>query len=152
MTWASAADVLALTGETVTDPQVAMAQGIVELFAGTDEDADADQSARALKCLKRAVAYQAGWMNTQIDLFARLEVTTLSQDGVSLQPATVDAQLLAPLAGRWLDRLPWRRSRSVFTGNRPGDRYDGIQAARDNVLYERDDERDGKPWIPLHTS
>lgn len=151
MTWATAAEVLDLTGATVTDAQLAQAQGIVELYAETTEAADADQSAKTLRTLKRAVAYQAAWMTTQIDLFARLEVTSLSQDGVSLTPSEPDAQFLAPLAARWLAKLPWRRSRSVFTGNRPGDHYNGIQAARDNVLYERDDERDGKPWLPLYS-
>ncbi|HVL63446.1 MAG TPA: hypothetical protein VM430_18865 [Microbacterium sp.] len=151
MAWATEAEVLALTGRTVTADQVAQAQAIIELFAETTPEADADQSAKTLRLLNRAVSWQAAWMATQIDIDARVDVQTLSQDGVSTQFSGDDAQYLAPLAARCLNKLPWRRSRSVFTGNRPGDRYDGIQAARDNVVYERDDERDGQEWIPLYS-
>jgi hypothetical protein len=151
MAWATEAEVLALTGRTVTADQVAQAQAIIELFAETTPEADADQAAKTLRLLNRAVSWQAAWMATQIDVDARVDVQTLSQDGVSTQFADEDAQYLAPLAKRCLNKLPWRRSRSVFTGNRPGDRYNGIQAARDNVVYERDDERDGQQWIPLYS-
>lgn len=151
MAWTTEAEVLALTGRTVTAEQVAQAQAIIELFADTTPDADADQTTRTLRLLNRAVAWQAAWMATQIEVDARVDVQTLSQDGTSTQFANDDAQLLAPLAARCLNKLPWKRSRSVFTGNRRGDRYDGIQAARDNVVYERDDDRDGQPWIPLYS-
>lgn len=151
MAWATAAEALALTGRTVTDEQVAQAQAVIELFADVTQDADADQSAKTLRLLNRAVSWQAAWMATQIDVDARVDVTTLSQDGTSTTFAGDDAQVLAPLAKRCLDRLPWKRSRSVWTGAPRGVGYNGIQAARDNVVYESHDDIDGQPWLPLYS-
>lgn len=151
MAWATAAEVLTITGVSVTDAEVLLAQPIIELFSSTTPDADDDQSARTLHVLKYATAYQAAWMKEQIDVTARVDVASLSQDGVSLTPANDDAQLLAPLANRWLGKLPWRRSRSVFTGGRTVLARSGIQQARENVVYEADDDADGKPWIPLYS-
>jgi hypothetical protein len=149
--WVTAARALELIGETVTDADIARAQPVIELYSGTSPDADADHTARTLRALEYAVSYQAAWMATQIDTTARMDVSTLSQDGVSLTPAHEDAQLLAPLAKRWLDRLPWRRSRSVWTGSKPGATRELLEQARENVVYEADDERDGQEWIPLYS-
>ncbi len=149
MAWVTAARALELIGETVTDADLARAQPIIELYAGTSPDANADLTARTVRALEYAVSYQAAWMATQVDTTARVDVTTLSQDGVGVTMAHDDAQLLAPLAKRWLDRLPWRRSRSVFTGAPIGVGRSLIEQARDNVVRDVDDERDGLEWTPL---
>ncbi len=149
MAWVTAARALELTGDTVTDADLGRAQPIIELYAGVDFGATADLTPRVFKYLEYAVSYQAAWMATQIDTTARVDVTTLSQDGVSLTLAHEDAQLLAPLAKRWLDRLPWRRSRSVFPGAPIGGGRSLHEQARDNVVRDVDDERDGQEWRPL---
>jgi hypothetical protein len=149
--WVTAAQALDLIGETVVDADIARAQPIIELYAGTTQEADADQAPKTLRILAMAVAYQAAWMATQIDTTNRVDVSNISQDGVSMTFAHADAQLLAPLAERWLCRLPWRRSRSVFTGGRVAPDRSLIDQARENVVYESDDERDGLGWIPLYS-
>lgn len=151
MAWVTVAQALDLIGKTVTDADIAEAQPIIELFSGTSPAADADQTSRTLRTLAYAVSYQAAWMATQIDTEARVDVNQISQDGVSVTMQHEDAQLLAPLAKRWLDRLPWKSSRSVFTGGSTTLDRTLIQQARDNVVYESDDERDGLGWIPLYS-
>lgn len=152
MAWVTDVEALEITGSAVTEADILLAQPIIELYSETSPDADDDQTAKTLKTLKYATAYQAAWMKTQIDVTARMDVASLSQDGVSFTPSTDDSQLLAPLAARWLGRLPWKRSRSVFTGGRLPVGASGIQQARENVVYERDDE-DGVngPWLPLYS-
>ena len=151
MAWVTAVQALDLIGVTVTDADIARAQPIIELFSGTSPAADDDQTARTLRTLAYATAYQAVWMATQIDTEARVDVSQISQDGVSMQMLDDDSQLLAPMAKRWLNRLPWRRSRSVFTGVRSGAGRNLLDQARENVVYESDDDRDGLGWRPLAT-
>lgn len=152
MSWATGAQATTITGQAVTDAQCDAAQYVIELFSDTTQDADADQSPRTLRLLGSAVAYQAAWMIGQIDVMNRIAVLSSSQDGMSFQTDDDDALLLAPLAKRALDRLPWRRSRSVWTGRRGGaTRRNQLEAARDNVVLEAEDEIDGRAWRPLHS-
>lgn len=151
MSWATGAQATALTGVTLTDANVAVAQPIIEIFAGTTQDADPDQSVRTLRLLRYAVSYQAAWQLNQIDVLTRTDVSALSQDGMSTTPGHEDALVLAPLAKRCLDQLPWRRSRSVQVGPPPGaGAPDQLDLARLNVVREQDDE-DAHPWLPLYS-
>jgi hypothetical protein len=109
MAWATEDDVVALTGQAVTTDELAMAQALIEGAIGrTEAMATAEMVASDLEWLRRATSYQAVWMAGQPDLFTRMNVKQLSQDGLS---ATMneDALLLAPLAKRELKRLSWRR-------------------------------------------
>lgn len=114
MPWATGADVVALTGKPANDEKIAVAQSHVELFIGrTEATATAELSARDLEWLKRAVAYQAVWLEGQPDIDTRLNVTQMSQDG---QQATLagDALILAPLAKLAIRKLSFMgRNRSI---------------------------------------
>lgn len=145
--WATVSDVLTYTGLTVESAEVLRAQAIIELFAGagatvegTSDDANI-VGGYNLRLLKKAVAYQAGWMTEHPDVFTNVDVTNFSQDGASASQGHANAALLAPLAKRCLDRLTWnlsplkahhRRQPWYNTGNRDS-------AVRDDEL----------PWIPL---
>lgn len=108
MAWCTGADVVALTGTPADDEKIAMAQGHIELAIGRTEASAADDlSARDLDWLRRAVSYQAAWLEGQADINTRLDVTQLAQDGMQATFAG-DGLILAPLAKRALKRLSWR--------------------------------------------
>lgn len=124
MVWATASDVLTLTGKTVQDADVDQAVAVVELLGGAlvASAADAILSARNLEWLRRAVAYQCAFMVEYPDYFTRMDVSAFTQDGTS---ATIkaDGLVLAPLARRCLKRLSWRGVRTVRPSiNRTNDR------------------------------
>lgn len=112
--WASVSDVSVITGEDVSDQQLAQAQGVIELLVGRTPEANLLMRAADLRWLMRAVAWQAAWLKAKPDLTSQTDVNSVSQDGAQadLKP---DALILAPLARRALKRLSWRGNRSVFT-------------------------------------
>src|SRR5690349_17693506 len=112
--WASVLDVTVITGVTVTDQQLATAQGVIELLVGRTAEATALIRTKDLVWLKRAVAYQAAWLPGKADLLTQTDVNSFSQDGATAD-LKGDAQLLAPLARRAIKKLSWRGNRSVHT-------------------------------------
>lgn len=142
-TWATVHDVYLRTGQNVSEQTLLQAQDIIDLFSGTSFAAYHQISPRNLRHLNRAVAYQAGWMPSRPDLFTHQDVDTVSQDGASYTPGHANAQLLAPMARRWLARLTW--------ANKPwrvrhgyGSTYDDDAGPRDSAAAD-----DSKVWIPL---
>ena len=115
MAWATVAETLTYTGITVTEAEVQQAQFIVELFCDTTEEAsDAGLiSSKNLRFLKMAVAYQAAWITEHPDLFTHVDVSTMLQDGLQFTRGHENATLLAPLARRAINRLSWKRNRSI---------------------------------------
>ncbi len=115
MAWATTSDVATYTGVTVTAAQVEQAQGVVEIFADVTEDASDDGliSAKNLRLLEQAVAYQAAWITQHPDAFTNQDASSISQDQVSATFAHANAAILAPLAKRCIDRLSWRRNRGL---------------------------------------
>jgi hypothetical protein len=107
--WADAADVLLWTGIEVADDAVMRAQDIIELYASTTYVA-VDISPKNLRHLNRAVAYQAGWMSLNPDLYISRDVDSASVDGSSYTPAHESAHLLAPLARRHIRQLTWKQA------------------------------------------
>ncbi len=144
--WATTADVLALTGQTVTDAQITMAQGVMDVFSGTTIEAQAQHKVRDLRLLKMACAYQCVWQIAQIDVTSRTDVTEVEQDGAKFKPAGPDALLLAPLAARCLRQLSWKRARSVrvCAGEH---RYRNIEAYASAWLRDQTEITPG--WCPL---
>lgn len=117
-TWATVADVAALTGVTVTQAFVNQAAAIISQKTGAVDDTTIFPagfiSKRDMYWLKQAVCYEAAWMISQPDLFGRLDATQVQvgrADGVQLK---ADANVLAPLARGALKRLSWRGSRTVM--------------------------------------
>lgn len=152
--WATAQDVQSLTGKVVDDLVVLQAQAVIELTSG-GRVASLDStllSTRNLDWLRRAVSYQAAWMVDQPDLFTRMDVSTMSQDGAS---ATIrrDGLVLAPLARHCLKRLSWRGMRTIKpsinrTNDRAGYRFSdapdlpgSVQSAYTSSAYD-----DDLPW------
>lgn len=152
--WAVAADVLSITGVTVTDAQVLTAQFIIEIFADISPDASFDSnlggiatgliSQKNLRYLKFAVCYQAAWMLAHPDTFTNVDATNMSQDGVSFTHSNINAGVLAPLAKRCVDRLTWRRpNRSIRIAKRLDPSFQYNFGSRDSA--PADDARD---WTP----
>jgi hypothetical protein len=86
---------------------------IVELFAGVSVDAADSLKPRDVRLLAYAEAYQAAWMQSQSDVTGRMDVTQVVQDGVQYSKDDPDAHVLAPLAKRCINRLSWRKSRTL---------------------------------------
>lgn len=146
-TWCDAARVLELTAIVVTNPQLLIAQGVIETFVDVDPADPGDISDRDRERLAKALAYQAGWMfsptEVKIDQFTHTDVSQLSQDGMSTVYAHPDAAELAPLAKRNIDMLSWNASGPVGGGRRRRG-YADWDAVRDAVLA---DEVQTQPWV-----
>lgn len=113
MAWATIAETYTYTGITVGQDNIDTAQAMIELFADVTEDTNANISAKNLRLLKMAVAYQAAWMSDHPDLFTHVDVSTMLQDGIQFTYAHANAGIIAPMAWRALNRLSWKRSRNI---------------------------------------
>lgn len=143
--WADISDVYTYTGETATEQDMARAQDMIDLFSGTTFSSYNNLTTRNLRILNRAVAYQAGWMIHRPDLYTHMDVSSISQDGASHTPATANAQLLAPMAQRWLSRLTWANQPwRVRRGYGHYDMYSDQLGPRDSAAAD-----DMKHWFPL---
>lgn len=117
-TWATAGDVLALTGLTPSALQLTQANMIIEVFSRrvyTDvmpAGGTPRIGARDLEWMKRAVAFQSVWMAGQPDFFTRLDVTTITEGrkSIGLKEQTL---MVAPMARMALSRVSWQKTRSV---------------------------------------
>lgn len=110
MPWADVESVELTYGQVVTDQDIAIAQDIVEVFAGTTELASDNEliSTRNLRLLEKAVAYQAIFVRDHPDILSVMDTTGVSQDGLSATYQHDNAALLAPMAKRCIDRLSWK--------------------------------------------
>ncbi|WP_354643865.1 hypothetical protein [Kitasatospora camelliae] len=141
--WTDAATVLSVTGVDVTDGSITQAQADIEIFTGrTYADTERIRS-RDLYWLGRAVAYQAAWRPGQPGIESRMDTTAQSQDGVSANFGP-DAVVLAPMAARAINRLSWRRSRTVHIRS---PYVDGNTWLGPDPLAEGNDE--SQPWFPM---
>lgn len=137
MTWATAANVLALTGKTVTDATVAEASAVIDIYANRTEDASAGMSPRDLGWLMRACSFQAAWMPTQPGYHQRNSYQEITQDGMQIVYGKEWQVSLAPLAARALKNLSWKTSRTQrivsvrtplgWTGDPLLEQYDHLQ-------------------------
>lgn len=132
-TWATAADVLTYTGETVDDDAMLRAQAAIDVNSGRlYEDAERIGS-RDRYWLKLATAYQAAWQAGQPDEFVRLDVTSTGS-GQSSQNGTPSWLLLGPHAAQALRRVSWLGSGSLHV-RAPGETSD-----RRREVYGDDDD------------
>jgi len=146
MAWATLAEITEYPGgDQVTTAHLALAQDLVEIFAGVTEDAS-DQdlvSSRDLRLLNRAVIYEAIFVSDHPEVLTVHDVESASGDGISAQYRTANAQFIAPLADRCINRLSWRQR--GLRVRRRGARYDlDDRGNRDSAV--RDDDR---LWTPL---
>jgi hypothetical protein len=140
-TWATAADVLSLTGTgDATMAELTMANAIVELISGRLYTEAAERTGRRdHEWMRRAVAYQVPWMRAQPDLFERLDLSTM--DGLKVEQMGL---LLAPLSKAAINKLSWRRSRSLHVRS---PFVDGPGPLSPNPTAEVNDAYES--WTPL---
>jgi hypothetical protein len=141
--WADADTALAVTGVEVTDQQLLQAQADIEILTGRIWDDTARIRPRDLYWLGRAVAFQAVWAAGQPGLETRMDITSSTQDGVSAN-LTGDAVILGPKAARAINRLSWRRSRTIHVRS---PFVDGSNWLGVNPLAESNDEL--QHWSPM---
>lgn len=115
--WASAAEVLAITGQGVETVDVAVASGVIEIYANRTEAASAGLTTRDLGWLKSATAWQCVWQIDQPGYSARSVASSYSQDGMSVSHSAEWNVALAPLAARALKNLSWKGSRTIRVAN-----------------------------------
>lgn len=116
MAWATTDEATGYVGVAVSSEQLATAQPVIDIWSGLEWTVNFETTrlkSRDLYLLKLAVSYQAKWMADQIDVLNRTDVESVTQDGMSFKNAHVDAQLLAPMAKRALDRVSWRKARTI---------------------------------------
>lgn len=138
--WVTDKEVSTLTGATVDDATIAQAQGVIELRTGVLAEQFPALWGRDARWLARAVAYQAAFMAEHPDMFSRMGVDSLGQDGQSMS-GRGSYLTLAPLARVAIRRLSWKGTRST------------TQEAASAAATVDDDELDGLgrplPWRPL---
>lgn len=140
--WATAQQVIDITGVTVTDVQLGQAQASIEMFSNRIYPDTGRIRARDLYWLRMAVAYQAVWMIGQFDLHTRLDANQVQQDGVV---ANLDARAmsLGPEAKQALQRCSWMRSRTIHVRSA----FEDGQRGYGSVLNEASDEQHS--WTPM---
>lgn len=146
MAWATAAEVLALTGASATDAQILQAHTIVELYGEVTQESDETLSSRDLRLLKLATVYQCAWMisGAHPDLFSRTQVSELTQDQVSGKLAHDQALMLAPLANQALIRLSWMRPGAIKVERRAP--LTSLEAWQEAFLR---DQEPAQYWLPM---
>ncbi|HEX8106102.1 MAG TPA: hypothetical protein VF516_00175 [Kofleriaceae bacterium] len=151
-TWATIETVFAVTRREVSEDDLALAQSIIEDFAGTDVDFTDDSAigTRNQRYLRKAVCWQAAWLSTHPDALDAMDVTGVSGDGVSAQHATDTAAFMAPMARRCLNRVTWRNGPiRIRPGRRAGvvDSGDRDDAVRDDAFVWSPLSSEGSPRI-----
>lgn len=111
-TWATVQDVLTYSGVSVTDAQLAIAAGTVDIAAARTYDDVSRVGSRDRYWLKLAVCYQAAWFTAQYDAFTRMDIDALGQTR-SMTHFGPNAMILAPFAKKALKRVSWLKSRSL---------------------------------------
>ena len=122
MPWATVADVLAMTGETVSVADVALASAMIDTKAGTSDDLpDEALGARDRATLKKATCWQAPWIKANPGLLTDREASTqTSSAGTSDRRESVTAVMYAPMAMLELRNLSWAGTRTEYVPpNRP---------------------------------
>lgn len=140
--WVDIDQVLSLTGETVTETNMAVAQGILSVITEVDPEllpTDLRDSDR--RKLEDMLSYQAPWVAKRVDLFAEVDVSRVSQDGLSVDYASQYSTKLAPLAMMCFQRLSWNR-RGIKTKKR-GRRFSDIPDVQAAVLRGEVDDPTG---------
>ncbi len=151
-TWATLDDVYTVTRREVSENSLVVAQAIIEDLAGTDQeftDPDSNISGRNQRYLRKAVCWQAPWVESHPDILDVMDVTGVSADGVSAQYKTDTAAFLAPLARRCLNRVTWLNGPIRVQGPRravvdAGNRDDAV---RDDAFAWTPMRAEGSPRV-----
>lgn len=121
-------DVLELTNRNLNQSLINRAQSIIEIYVNKLESEVT--GARDLELLKRAVAYQAAYMDENEDIvFEQIAASTISQNdsATTFKPGDTVSPWIAPLAVMTCKKLSFTNSRSIATGKiapNPAPNYD----------------------------
>lgn len=113
-TWATPTEASDWTRCSLDQQDLNAAYPIITIWAGVTTDARPTLKPRDLLMLQYAEAYQAAWMQSQVDVTGRMDVTQVVQDGAQYSVNDPDAMVLAPLAKRCVQRLSWCKSRTLI--------------------------------------
>lgn len=114
LTWATVAEVAAITGKTVTTEALALASSVVSTFSGADVEAPADSITNVdRRHLRRATAWQAVFMKPGLTT-ERENAASITSDTQAIVREDRADVILAPLARRELLSLSWVGTRSVL--------------------------------------
>jgi hypothetical protein len=117
-TWATVADVLAVTGQTRDAAVVTLASSIIETYSGAVPDTpEAAISDKDRRHLMRATSWQAAWLTPAriASLVTEREnAKSVSADSVRIERESASDGMLAPLAKRELVALSWVGTRSIM--------------------------------------
>ena len=114
MSWATAVEASAITGLNITSSQITTAQAILEIWVGeVDTTRMENVKTRDVNLLKKAVSYQAAWMQSKPELFGRSDVDQVIQDSLQFSKGDQETHVLAPLAKASIMKLSWRRARTI---------------------------------------
>jgi hypothetical protein len=142
--WATAADVLAVTGQVRDDETIAIASSMISTYAEVwDDQPETSINEKDRRHLIRATSWQAAWLTpTRVaTLVTEREATTsVSADAVRIDRDAPADVMLAPMAQRELKSLSWVGTRSTETAPRAP-----VYSAWDtrNFLNEASDP----PWL-----
>jgi hypothetical protein len=142
--WAELDDVIDVTGREATPESVAAAHTMIELISGTSTAASDNQliAGRNLELLRKAVCFQAVWLDAHPDVLEAMDVAGISQDGLNAQYTSAYSHLYAPLAMMCIRRLSWKKAPlRVRRGNSNG--VSG-RSNRDSAVAD-----DQYQWTPL---
>ena len=106
-----------LTNKNVTEALIYRAQSVIEIFVGKFESEVTKEN--DLELLKRAVAYQAAYMNDNEDIvFEQIAASTISQNesATTFKQGDQISPWIAPLAAMACKKLSFIRSKSIKTG------------------------------------
>lgn len=144
MTWATVAEVLDVTGASVTASVLSQASAVVTIYCNRTEAASSSMGTRDLHWLKQATCWQAAWQLEQPGWATRSRVDSVQQDAASVTYASESALTLAPLAERALRNLSWKGARTL--------RVPGVDTPQGGV-DPRNEAADSNPifgqWQPL---
>jgi hypothetical protein len=113
MAWITGAAASVITGVTLTDAACNVAQEIVDLYSNRTQSASASMTVKDRYWLARAVAWQAAWLAGQVAIEGRMGVSFAGAGGSTISIPDEATLVLAPLARRAINRLSWKRPRSV---------------------------------------
>jgi hypothetical protein len=114
---ATTTDVLELTNRNLSQSLINRAQAIVEMYVGKFEDEITNE--KDLELIKRAVSYQAAYMDENEDIvFEQIAASTISQNDASTTFKAGDqvSPWIAPLTVMSCKKLSFNSSRSIATG------------------------------------
>lgn len=114
---AEAAALISVDPTNFTETNIAMATSVVEAFINREVEDIPSISTRDLRRIKKAIAWQALFLNDQPDYGYRTLIESASADGQSFQMVNaagggvdIAAQMMHPIAIRYLRNLTWKRN------------------------------------------